>query len=161
MSPCTRVYKTNSEIKMLLDIPFTLILLTWIVYSTPLWGTYSISLNSWASKVSQTPIYPKLLTIKIIWFLATVGLIMSIGHSKEIRKLTFRAGRLYVGRWNDRVRAKRCDAEGGCLWGDSTYLHSNFDFLRNYTELPSMWISNLFVLRKSQKVSFSGMKTGF
>ena len=77
------------------------------------------------------------------------------------------SGRLYVGRWNERVRAKRCDAvDWGLLkrWGDSTYLHSNFDLLRSSTKLPSMWISNFFgayfVLRQSQRVSFSGIKTG-
>ena len=55
-------------------------------------------------------------------------------------------GRLYVGRWNERVRAKRCDAvDWGLLkQGDSTYLHSNLDFERNYTKLPSMWIRNFF-----------------
>ena len=55
-------------------------------------------------------------------------------------------GRLYVGRWNERVRARRCDAvDWGLLkQGDSTYLHSNLDFERNYTKLPSMWISNFF-----------------
>ena len=49
-------------------------------------------------------------------------------------------GRLYVGRWNERVRAKRCDAvDWGLLkQGDSTYLHSNLVFERNYTKLPSL-----------------------
>ena len=78
--------------------------------------------------------------------------------------LTPTAGRLYVGRWNERVRAKRCDAvDWGLLkQGDSTYLHSNLDFERNYTKLPSMWIRNffycIFVLWQWGKVSFSGMK---
>ena len=56
-------------------------------------------------------------------------------------------GRLYVGRWNERVRTKRCDAvDWGVLkWGDSTDLHSNLDFFRNQSsKLPSMWISNFF-----------------
>ena len=58
------------------------------------------------------------------------------------------AGRLYVGRWNERVRAKRCDAvDWGLLkQGDSTYLHSNLDFERNYTKLPSIWIRNFFTV---------------
>ena len=54
---------------------------------------------------------------------------------------TVEPGRLYVGRGNERVRAKRCDAvDWGLLikQGDSTYLHSNLDFERNYTKLPSM-----------------------
>ena len=36
-------------------------------------------------------------------------------------------GRLHVGRWNERIRAKRCDAVD---WGlpKRTDLHSNLDF---------------------------------
>ena len=43
------------------------------------------------------------------------------------REARERTGRLYVGRWNERVRAKRCDAVD---WGllKRTDLHSNLDF---------------------------------
>ena len=67
-------------------------------------------------------------------------------RQKQIAHDRSRPGRLYVGRWNERVRAKRCDAvDWGLLkQGDSTYLHSNLDFEKNYTKLPSMWIRNFF-----------------
>ena len=74
------------------------------------------------------------------------------------------SGCLYEGRWNERVWAKRCDAiDWGLLkQGASTYLRSNLDFERNYTKLPSMWISNFFTafLFWGNGRSFSGMKTG-
>ena len=46
-------------------------------------------------------------------------------------------GRLYVGRWNKRVRAKGCGAEDWGLLkrGDFTYLYSNFDFLNTRNSL--------------------------
>ena len=70
-----------------------------------------------------------------------------------------------VGRWNELVRAKRCDAVdwGPLKRGDSSYLHSNFDEIaRNSLQfyVNRQLFGCIFVLRQSEKVSFSGMKTG-
>ena len=48
------------------------------------------------------------------------------------------AGRLYVGRWNERVRAKRCDAvDWGLLKRDSKFSYTlELRFLKNSHETP-------------------------
>ena len=75
-----------------------------------------------------------------------------------------RPGRLYVGRWNERVRAKRCDAvDWGLLKrGDSTYFTLELRFRKKLHETPFYVNQELFycifVLWQWEKVSFSGMK---
>ena len=60
------------------------------------------------------------------------GITVNLQKRTSSTKIGSKPGRLYVGRWNERVRAKRCDAEDWGLLkrGDSTYLQSNFDFLK-------------------------------
>ena len=63
------------------------------------------------------------------------GITVNLQKRTSSTKIGSKPGRLYVGRWNERVRAKRCDAEDWGLLkrGDSTYLQSNFDFLKKIT----------------------------
>ena len=74
---------------------------------------------------------------------------------------TYEPGRLYVRRWNERVRAKRCEVvERGVLrWAVST-----FRFLKTIDETGhSMWLSSFLVHFCSEAIGkgeFSGLKTG-
>ena len=114
--------------------------------------TYPAVKNSsrWSTKMSIWICWD--VGVKIASDFQTSGLrncpveVVQIVFTCKTLERSVKPGRLYVGRWNERVRAKRCDAvDWGLLkQGDSTYLHSNLDFERNYTKLPSMWIRNFF-----------------